>query len=105
MRIRPHRRLSFDWSANFRSRGAKDYGDLRLKTETRLLPPFRLAFWLKYYDSDFSHSSDGSFSFLLQEEIEFSENYLVSLEYATKFYQDRDTEDTKQVRVKVEAVW
>ncbi len=105
LRIRPHRRLSFDWSANFRSRGAKDYGDLRLKTETRLLPPFRLAFWLKYYDSDFSHSSDGSFSFLLQEEIEFSENYLVSLEYATKFYQDRDTEDTKQVRVKVEAVW
>jgi hypothetical protein len=105
LRISPHRRLSFDWIANFRSRGAKDYGDLRLKTETKLLPPLHLAFWLKYYDSDFSRSSDGSFSFLLQEEIEFLENYLVSLEYATKFYQDRDTDDTKRVRVKVEMVW
>jgi hypothetical protein len=105
LRIFPHRRLSFDWIANFRSRGTKDYGDLRLKTETRLLPLFRLAVWLKYYDSDFSRSSDGSFSFLLQEEVEFSENYLISLEYATKFYQDEATEDTKRVRVKVEVVW
>jgi len=105
LRVSPHRKLSFDWVANFRSTDTKDYGDLRLKTETRLLAPLHLALWLKYYDSDFSRSSDGSFSFLLREEIKFSENYLVSLEYTTRFYRNQDTEDIKRVRVKVEAVW
>jgi len=60
---------------------------------------------LKYNDTNFSRSSDGYFSFHIQESLKFFENYFVSAEYISKFYQDEEKVDTKAVRVKMEVLW
>jgi len=95
----------FGFLANYRNSTEKDYGDIRLKIRTQSLSPFNFVLWLKYSDPNFSHSSDEYFSFQIQEKIRFLENYFVSAEYITKFYQDEDKIDTKAVRIRMEAVW
>ena len=95
----------FDFIANYRNSTDKDYGDIRLKIRTQSLSPFNFVLWLKYSDPDFSQSADEYFSFQIQEKIRFLENYFVSAEYITKFYQDEDKIDTKAVRIRLEAFW
>jgi len=101
----PHYNWDFNLIANYRSTTNKDYGDLRLKIMTQALSPFDLVLWLKYNDPNFTHSSDGYLSFHIQEKVQFFDNYFVSAEYITKFYQDESKVDTKAVRVKMEALW
>ena len=103
--LSPYDKLDFNLIANYRSTTDKNYGDLRLKIRTVALSPFDFVLWLKYNDPNFSRSSDGYFSFHVQEKIKFFQNYFVSAEYVTKFYQDEDKVDTKAVRVKMEALW
>ncbi len=103
--ISPHHKLDFYFIANYRSSTDKDYGDLRLKIRTVAVSPFDFVLWLKYNDPNFSRSSDGYFSFHVQERVRFFENYFVSAEYITKFYQDESKVDTKAVRIKMEALW
>ncbi len=103
--LSPHYKLDCNIIANYRTTSNKEYGDLRLKIRTVALPPLDFVAWLKYNDPNFSRSSDGYFSFHLQESLRFFENYFVSAEYITKFYQDEDKIDTKVVRIKMEALW
>ncbi|MBE9546536.1 MAG: hypothetical protein IMF10_03445 [Proteobacteria bacterium] len=103
--LSPHRKLDFNLIANYRTTSSKEYGDLRLKIRTRALSPFDFVLWLKYNDPNFSRSSDGYFSVHVQENLRISENYFVSAEYITKFYEDKSKVDTKAVRVKMEALW
>jgi hypothetical protein len=103
--LSPHRKLDFNLIANYRTTSSKEYGDLRLKIRTQAVSPFDLVLWLKYNDPNFSRSSDGYFSFHVQESLRISENYFVSAEYITKFYEDKSKVDTKAVRVKMEALW
>lgn len=95
----------FNFMANYRNSINKDYGDIRLKMRTRLISRFNFVLWVKYNDPNFTLSSDEYFSFHIQEKIRFLENYFVSAEYITKFYQDESKIDTKAVRVRMEAVW
>jgi hypothetical protein len=67
--------------------------------------PFDFVLWLKYNDPNFSQSSDGYFSFHVQESLRFFDNYFVLAEYITKFYQDEGKVDTKAVRIKMEVLW
>ena len=103
--LSPHRKLDFNLIANYRTTSSKEYGDLRLKIRTQAVSPFDLVLWLKYNDPNFSRRSDGYFSFHLQESLRISENYFVSAEYITKFYEDKSKVDTKAVRVKMEVLW
>jgi hypothetical protein len=103
--LSPHRKLDFNLIANYRTTSSKEYGDLRLKIRTQALSPFDFVLWLKYNDPNFSRSSDGYFSFHVQEKVRFFKNYLVSAEYITKYYQDESKVDTKAIRIKIEALW
>jgi hypothetical protein len=103
--VSPHPELHLNLIANYRSTLAKDYGDLRLKVRTTGVSPFDFVLWLKYNDPNFSRSSDGYFSFHIQESLRFSERYGVSAEYIAKFYQDENKTDTKAARVRVEILW
>lgn len=101
----PRSRLDFSFISNYRSATDKDYGDLRLKIRTRIFSPFDFILWLKYNDPNFSRSADEYFSFHVQEKIQFFENYFVSAEYMSKFYQDESKANTKAIRVRMEVVW
>jgi hypothetical protein len=101
----PYNKLDLNFIGNYRSTSDKNYGDLRLKIRTVALSPFDFVLWLKYNDPNFSRSSDGYFSSHVQESLRFFENYFVSAEYITKFYQDESKIDTKAVRVKMEVLW
>jgi hypothetical protein len=90
---------------SFKTEENKEYGDFQLKAQTQMISPFDFTLWLKYNDSNFSKSSDGYFSFHIQEKIRFFENYFISAEYITKFYQDEDKAGTKAVRIRMEALW
>jgi hypothetical protein len=103
--LSPHKKVDFNLIVNYRSMDSKDYGDLRLKTKTTLLSPFEFVVWLKYYDPDFARSSDGYVGFHIQESLRILENYFVSAEYISKFYQDESRDDTQAARVKVEILW
>jgi len=103
--ISPHHNLDFNFIGNYRSTLDKNYGDLRLKIRTVALSPFDFVLWLKYNDPNFSRSSDEYWGFHVQEKVQIFENYFVSAEYITKFYQDESKIDTKAVRVKMEALW
>ncbi len=103
--LSPHKAVDFNLIANYRSTNTKEYGDLRLKIRTLTFSPFNIILWLKYNDTNFSRSSDGYFSFHIQESLKFFENYFVSAEYISKFYQDEEKVDTKAVRVKMEVLW
>ncbi len=103
--LSPHRKLDFNLIANYRKTSSKEYGDLRLKIRTQAVSPFDLVLWLKYNDPNFSRSSDGYFSFHLQEALRFFENCFVSAEYIAKFYQDENKVDTRAVRIKIETLW
>ena len=103
--LSPHDKLDCNLIANYRSTSNKEYGDLRLKIRTLALSPFDFVLWLKYNDPNFSRSSDGYFSFHVQESLGFCDNYFVSAEYITKFYEDESKVDTKAVRVKMEVLW
>ncbi len=100
-------RKNFDlrFITNYKTQDQKNYGDFQLKIRTQMIPHFDFIVWLKYNDSDFSKSSNGYFSFHLQEKIRFFKNYFVSAEYISKFYQDEDKVDTKAVRIRMEALW
>jgi hypothetical protein len=99
------RNLDLRFIANYRTREKKNYGDFQLKTRTQMLSLLDCTLWLKYNDSDFSESSDGYFSFHVQERLRFFGNYSVSAEYVTKLYQDKDKIDTRAVRVRMDALW
>jgi hypothetical protein len=99
------RNFDLRFITNFKTEGNKKYGDFQLKAQTQMIYPFDFTMWLKYNDSNFSNSSDGYFSFHIQEKIRFFENYFISAEYISKFYQDEDKVDTKAVRIRVEALW
>jgi hypothetical protein len=101
----PHHKVELNLIANYRTTDTKNYGDLRLKIRTMALSPFDFVLWLKYNDPNFSRSSDGYLSFHIQERLRFFENYFVSAEYITKFYQDESRADTKAVRIKMEVLW
>ena len=103
--LSPYSKLDLSLVANYRSTYAKDYGDLRLKMKTSLLSPFEFVIWLKYYDNNFAQSSDGYLTFHIQENLRFSENYFVSVEYTSKSYKDERKDDTQSARVKVEILW
>jgi hypothetical protein len=95
----------FSFIANYRNSTNKDYGDIRLKMRTHLLSSFNFVLWVKYNDPNFSRSADEYFSFHVQEKIRFLENYFVSAEYISKFYQDESKVDSKAVRIRLEALW
>jgi hypothetical protein len=101
----PFATTDFSFIANYRNSTNKDYGDIRLKIRTQLRSTFNFVLWLKYNDPNFSKSADEYFSFHVQEKIRFLENYFVSAEYISKFYQDESKDDTKAVRIRLEAVW
>ncbi|MGB7062987.1 MAG: hypothetical protein WBF13_11630 [Candidatus Zixiibacteriota bacterium] len=101
----PHDQLDFNLIANYRNTLSKDYGDLRLKIGTRAISPFDFILWLKYYDPNFSLSSDGYLSFHLQETLRFFENCFVSAEYIAKFYQNENKVGSRAVRIRVETFW
>ncbi len=103
--LSPAKKFDFRFIANYRTREKKDYGDLQLKGTTKMISPFDFTLWLKYNDSDFSESSDGYFSFHVQERLRFFGNYFVSAEYVSKLYQDKNKTDTRAVRVRMEALW
>jgi hypothetical protein len=103
--VSPRRKLTFNLTANYRSTDTKDYGDFRLKVSTRLISPFDLAVWLKYYDSNFAQSSDAYLSFHVQEKVRLSPNYFVSGEYVLKQYQDETKTDNSSARVRIELLW
>ena len=103
--LSPRKNLDLRFIANYKIREKKNYGDFQLKARTQMISPFDFTLWLKYNDSDFSKSSDGYFSLHVQERLRFFENYFVSAEYITKFYQDEDKVDTKAVRIRMEALW
>ena len=103
--LSPRKNFDLRFIANYKTREKKNYGDFQLKARTQMISPFDFTLWLKYNDSDFSKSSDGYFSFHVQERLRFFENYFVSAEYMTKFYQDKDKIDTRAVRVRMEGFW
>ncbi len=91
--------------ANYKTSDTKNYGDFQLKARTQMIAPLDLTLWLKYNDSDFSKSSDGYFSFHVQERLRFFENYFVSAEYVSNLYQDKNKTDTRAVRIRMEVIW
>jgi len=101
----PNQRFDLRFITNYKIEGKRNYGDFQLKARTQMISPFDFTLWLKYNDSDFSKSSNGYFSFHVQEKIRFFKNYFVSAEYITKFYQDEDKVDTKAVRIRMETLW
>jgi hypothetical protein len=101
----PHKNVNLTCLVNYRSTEAKDYGDIRLKIQTRGFSPLDLIVWLKYYDSDFSEKSDAYYSFHFQEKVKFSSNHFLSAEYIARFYQDGKKTDTKSARVRLEILW
>jgi hypothetical protein len=103
--LSPRKDFDLRFIANYKIREKTNYGDFQLKARVQMISPFDFILWLKYNDSDFSKSSDGYFSFHVQERVRFFENYFVSAEYVTKFYQDEDKVDTKAVRIRMEALW
>jgi len=103
--LSPVKNFDLRFIANYKTREKKNYGDFQLKARTQIISPFDFTLWLKYNDSDFSKCSDGYFSFHVQEKVRFFENYFVSTEYVTKFYQDENKIDTEAVRIRVEALW
>jgi len=88
-----------------RTEDQKNYGDFQVKLRTQMISPFDFTFWLKYNDPNFSKSSDRYLSFHIQEKIRFFENYFISAEYVSKFYQDESKVDSKSVRIRTEIVW
>ncbi|MGB8657366.1 MAG: hypothetical protein WCE90_06220 [Candidatus Zixiibacteriota bacterium] len=103
--LSPRRNLDLDLIGNYRSTADKEHGDIKLKAGTKLLSPFDIILWLRYYDPNFSQASDGYFSFQIQEKVRFLENYFVSAEFITKFYQGEDQINTQAARIRIEAVW
>jgi len=103
--LSPRRDFDLRFITNYKTREKKNYGDFQLKARTQMISPLDFTLWMKYNDSDFSKSSDGYFSFHVQEKIRFFESYFVSAEYITKLYQDQNKVDTKAVRIRVEALW
>ena len=103
--LSPAKKSDLRFIANYKTRENKNYGDFQLKARTQIIAPLDFTLWLKYNDSDFSKSSDGYFSFHVQERVRFFENYFVSAEYVTKLSQDKDTIDTRAVRIRMEALW
>jgi hypothetical protein len=103
--LSPVKNLDLRFIANYRTREKKDYGDFQLKARTQMLSPFDFTLWLKYNDSDFSESSDGYFSFHVQEGLRFFGKYFVSAEYVTKLHQDKSKTDMRAVRMRMEASW
>jgi hypothetical protein len=103
--LSPQENFDLRFIANYKTREKKSYGDFQLKAGTQMISPFDFTLWAKYNDSDFSKSSDGYFSFHVQEKIRFFENYFVSAEYVTKFYQDKNKANTQGVRIRMEALW
>lgn len=105
MSFSPHGNIYLSCLANYRSTQAKEYGDIRLKIQGRMLSKVDLIMWLKYYDSDFSERSDAYYSFHVQEKVKFSRNHFLSAEYIARFYQDREKTDAKSARVRLEILW
>ncbi len=105
LHVSPHRKLTFDFIANYRSTQTKDYGDLRLKIGTRLVSPLDVAMWLKYYDPDFSRSTDSNLSLQIQETVRFSRKCSASAEYVVKSYDDDRKVDSRTARVRIELLW
>ncbi len=103
--LSPKGNFDLRFIANYKTREKKNYGDFQIKARTQMVSPFDFTLWLKYNDSDFSKSSDGYFSFHVQERLRFFENYFVSAEYITKFYRDESKVDTNVVRIRMEALW
>ncbi|NIN00157.1 MAG: hypothetical protein GTO24_19400 [candidate division Zixibacteria bacterium] len=103
--VSPYPKLELNLIANYRTTHAKDYGDLRVKIRTAAVSPLEFVLWAKYNDPNFSRSSDGYFSFHVQEDLRFSGNFFFSAEYMSKFYQDESKDDTQSARVKVEILW
>ena len=103
--LTPRKNLDLRFIANYKIKNEKNYGDFQLKARTQMISPFDFTLWMKYNDSDFSKSSDGYFSFHVQERLRFFENYFVSAEYITKLYQDKNKVDTKAVRIRMETLW
>ncbi|KPK97845.1 MAG: hypothetical protein AMJ90_10205 [candidate division Zixibacteria bacterium SM23_73_2] len=103
--LSPRKDFDLRFITNYKTREKKNYGDFQLKARTQMILPFDFTLWLKYNDSDFSKSSDGYFSFHVQEKIRFFENYFLSAEYVTKLYQDQNKVDTKAARIRLETLW
>jgi hypothetical protein len=103
--LSPAKSFDLRFKANYKTTDKKNYGDFQLKVRTQMISPFDFTLWLKYNDSDFSESSDGYFSFHVQERLRFFGNYFVSGEYVTKLYQDKNKTDTRAVRIRMEALW
>jgi len=101
----PRKNFDLRFIANYKTQDQKNHGDFQLKIRTQMIPHFDFTVWLKYNDPDFSESSNGYFSFHVQEKIRLFKNYFVSAEYITKFYQDENKVDTKAVRIRIEALW
>ncbi len=101
----PVPKLDLDLLSNYRRTENKNYGDLRFKISTQVLPALNFILWLKYNDPDFSRVSDEYFSFQVQERVRFFENCFVSAEFISKFYRDVDKTDTQAARVRMEIAW
>lgn len=101
----PAPKLDLDLLSNYRRTENKNYGDIRFKINTQVLPALDFILWLKYNDPDFSHVSDEYFSFQVQEKVRFFENCFVSAEFISKFYRDVDKTDTQAARVRMEILW
>jgi hypothetical protein len=103
--LSPAKNFDLRFIANYKTREKKNYGDFQLKARTKMIPPLDFTLWLKYNDSDFSESSDGYFSFHVQQRLRFFGNYFVSAEYVSKLYQDKNKIDRRAVRIRMEALW